>query len=77
MIETRLGPFWLGFLDGLSAVLGVFVAALLISTALPSGQPSQALFANLAQIGATLFVAYSVATAAAAYRKDALDQHVN
>jgi hypothetical protein len=76
-VKAWLGPFWLGFLDGLGAVLGVFASALLIATALPSTRPSQTLFEDLAQIGATLFVAYSLATAAAAYRKDALDQHVN
>ncbi len=76
-IEERLGPFWLGFLDGLGTVLGIFVSALLISVTLPSGRPPQALFEDLAQVGATLFVAYSVSTAGVAYRKDALEQHVN
>jgi hypothetical protein len=75
--EAWLGPFWLGLLDGLSGVFSLFVAGLMLALLLPSGRPPQALFENLSQIGATIFVAYSVSTTGVAYRRQELEQHVN
>jgi len=57
--------------------LSLFVTGLVLSMLLPSGLPPQALFENFAQVGATVFVAYAVATTGVAYRKDAIEQHVH
>jgi hypothetical protein len=61
MIRTWLGPFWLGFLDGIGSVAGMTVAFLLLAAGLSPADPSAELFRDLAALGAALFIAYSVA----------------
>lgn len=61
-VTARLGPIPLGALDSLGSVLAI-TAAFVLATVLPLSPkdlPSE-LFWHLAEIGAGLFVAYSVA----------------
>lgn len=72
-----LGPTWVGVLDGLGTVVVMTVALLVVANSLSLPDPSHELFRDLAQFGAALFIAYSVATAGAGFSTDKIDEHLN
>lgn len=59
--KDRLGPAWFGALDTLGSLIGIAVALQVTAMAISPEDLSAELFWTLAQVGAGLFVAYSVA----------------